>query len=73
MTDVPAEKKHSFDLLTNYCVGCGQAKKAVAEGRWPEHCPGMGETNLVAISHLVRARRLLTFARKAFQEAYCGA
>jgi hypothetical protein len=71
---VPAKHQHCFDLVTFYCVSCGQSEKLVAEGRWPESCPATEEnSNLVAISHLVRAKRLYSFARKAFADAYCGA
>ena len=73
MKDVPAQHQHCFDMITHYCVNCGQSETLLAKGLWSFHCPGTGKTNLIAISHLVRAKRLYSFARKAFADAYCGA
>jgi len=73
MKDVPAKSQHCFDLVTHYCVICGQSDGVVSKGLWPELCPGTGESNLIAISHLVRVKRLYSFTRKAFAELCVGA
>lgn len=56
---------HDFDLVTEFCKACGAGALEVAEGKRPRDCEGGG--NMVAISHVVRGRRL----RQAFERS-CG-
>jgi hypothetical protein len=54
---------HDFDLVTEFCKACGAGALEVAEGKRPRDCEGGG--NMVAISHVVRGRRL----RQAFERS----
>lgn len=46
---------HDFDWIMQYCRACGVAAQSVMDSG-QTRCPGGG--NVVAISHLVRGRRL---------------
>lgn len=59
---LPYHRDHAFCPETGYCKKCGQAERDLKEGYTTPlngcfaRCPGGG--NVVAISHIVHARRL---------------
>lgn len=49
-------KQHDFDIMTDFCVGCGVSRRNVEEHPRFHFCPA--NDKLVAVSHIVARRRL---------------
>ncbi|MGZ9811274.1 hypothetical protein ACXN5S_12500 [Pseudoroseicyclus sp. H15] len=57
-----ADTKHSFDPITGWCLRCGQARHAIADGEISYLCDA-GPT-VVAISHQVRGQMFAVAAER---------
>jgi hypothetical protein len=53
------KKNHVYCSLTQCCIQCGQTRVYLEETGWEVvKCPGGPETNLIAVTHLIKMKKL---------------